>query len=280
MSNSDYKTDSIKGEMHQQPLPLAFIHGEALVEKPQDLFIPPDALEVILESFEGPLDLLLYLIRKQKFDILNLPIAPITEQYMAYVELMKEAKLDLATEYLVMAAILAEIKSRLLLPKQTVEEDEEDPRAELVKRLQEYEVIKAAAEGLDALPRMERDVYIANSALPENFQVRTVDAQVDLVDLVSALQEVMKRAQAYEHHHIAREVLSTRERMAQILMQLKEYPAEGFCSFEALFCVKEGKQGVVVSFLAILELLKESLIEVVQAQVFGRIHVRLASGES
>mgnify|MGYP001132862574 FL=1 len=197
MSNSDYKTDSIKGEMHQQPLPLAFIHGEALVEKPQDLFIPPDALEVILESFEGPLDLLLYLIRKQKFDILNLPIAPITEQYMAYVELMKEAKLDLATEYLVMAAILAEIKSRLLLPKQTVEEDEEDPRAELVKRLQEYEVIKAAAEGLDALPRMERDVYIANSALPENFQVRTVDAQVDLVDLVSALQEVMKRAQAY-----------------------------------------------------------------------------------
>ena len=270
----------MQGEMQQQPLPLAFIHGEAIVEKPQDLFIPPDALEVILESFEGPLDLLLYLIRKQKFDILNLPIAPITEQYMAYVELMKEAKLDLATEYLVMAAILAEIKSRLLLPRQSVEDDEEDPRAELVKRLQEYEVIKAAAQTIDDLPRMERDLYLATAALPENFQVRTLNAQVDLVELVNAFQSVLKRAQAYEHHHIAREVLSTRERMTEIMAFLAKQQTDAFSAFEALFSVKEGKQGVVVSFLAILELLKESLIEVVQAEVFGRIHVRLASGTS
>jgi len=280
MDNRKDNMSAKQGEMQQQPLPLAFIHGEAVVEKPQDLFIPPDALEIILESFEGPLDLLLYLIRKQKFDILNLPIAPITEQYMAYVELMKDAKLDLATEYLVMAAILAEIKSRLLLPKQTVEEDEEDPRAELVKRLQEYEVIKSAAEGLDELPRLERDLYLASASLPENFQVRTVDAEVDLLELVTAFQAVLKRAQAYEHHHIAREVLSTRERMSEIIAFLTKQSGGDFSPFESLFSVDEGKQGVVVSFLAILELLKESLIEVVQAEVFGRIHVRLASGTS
>ncbi|WP_448550082.1 segregation and condensation protein A [Thalassotalea fusca] len=280
MDKSIKSANVMQGEMQQQPLPLAFIHGEAVVEKPQDLFIPPDALEVILESFEGPLDLLLYLIRKQKFDILNLPIAPITEQYMTYVELMKESKLDLATEYLVMAAILAEIKSRLLLPKQTVEEDEEDPRAELVKRLQEYEIIKAAAEGLDELPRMERDIYLASAELPENFQARVIDTQVDLVELVTAFQAVLKRAQAYEHHHIAREVLSTRERMSQIITYLSGRNDENFSSFESLFSVDEGKQGVVVSFLAILELLKESIIEVVQAEVFGRIHVRLAKDAS
>jgi len=170
--------------MVQQVLPFALIHGEAVLEKPQDLFIPPDALEVMLENFSGPLDLLLYLIRKQKFDILDLPILPITKQYMEYVQLMKELKLELAAEYLVMAAALAEIKSRLLLPKQTVEDDEDDPRAELIRRLQAYEVIKNAAEKVDAIPRLERDIYIAQAVLADNFQVRTVQADVSMSELL------------------------------------------------------------------------------------------------
>jgi len=263
-------------EMVQQVLPLAMIHGEALIEKPQDLFIPPDALEIILEAFEGPLDLLLYLIRKQKFDILDLPIAPITKQYMAYVELMKDIKLELAAEYLVMAAILAEIKSRLLLPKQAVEETEEDPRAELVRRLQEYEVVKHAASELDQLPRLERDVFISNANVPDDFQLRTIDADVDMAELVSALHDVMKRTKALEHHHIQKEALSTRERMTYILNQLSNASSTNpYVEFSALFDIKEGKHGVVVTFLAILELLKDSLIECIQAQVFGPIQLTL-----
>lgn len=268
-------------DMVQQVLPLAMIHGEALIEKPQDLFIPPDALEIILESFEGPLDLLLYLIRKQKFDILDLPIAPITAQYMQYVELMKNIKLELAAEYLVMAAILAEIKSRLLLPKQTVEESEEDPRAELVRRLQEYEIIKHAAEELDQLPRLGRDVFIGSANLADNFQLRTVDADVDLGELVAALHQVMKRTKALEHHHIQKEALSTRERMAIILSQLRNTPKSSpYLEFSQLFNVHEGKQGVVVTFLALLELLKDSLIECIQAQVFGPIQIKIKQQDS
>jgi len=270
------KNTSNEGEMVQQVLPLALIYGEAFIEKPQDLFIPPDALEIILESFEGPLDLLLYLIRKQKFDILNLPIAPITQQYIKYVELMKEVKLELAAEYLVMAAILAEIKSRLLLPKQTVDNEEVDPRAELVRRLQEYEIFKHAAQELDQLPRLDRDVFIASTSLANNFQLKTVDADVDLGELVAALHDVMKRTKALEHHHIQKEALSTRERMAVILTQLQNTPEHApYVEFSQLFHIKEGRQGVVVTFLALLELLKESLVECIQAQVFGPIQVKI-----
>ncbi|MCO4798257.1 MAG: segregation/condensation protein A [Colwelliaceae bacterium] len=269
------KTLSLDGEMLQQTLPFAFIRGEAVVQKPQDLFIPPDALEIILESFEGPLDLLLYLIKKQKFDILDLPIAPITTQYMSYVELMKEVKLELAAEYLVMAAILAEIKSRLLLPKQQVEEDDEDPRAELVRRLQEYEIIKKAAHELDELPRMGRDISIAQANFSQSFIFKTREADVDLSELVEALQGVLKRSQAFEHHHIARESLSTRERMSAILAKLSKLDENTFIEFEFLFELSEGRQGVVVTFLAILELLKEQLIECQQVQTYGNIHVRL-----
>ncbi|WDE08230.1 segregation/condensation protein A [Thalassomonas viridans] len=262
--------------MVQQVLPLAFIRGEALIEKPQDLFIPPDALEVILETFEGPLDLLLYLIRKQKFDIMDLPISPITEQYMVYVELMKDLKLELAAEYLVMAAILAEIKSRLLLPKQTVDEEEEDPRAELVRRLQEYEVIKHAAEDLDSLPRLERDIFTADVALADNFKQRQLLAEVSLAELMAALNGVIKRNSAFEHHHIHKESLSTRERMSAILAQLKQTPEQApYMEFSRLFTPEEGRQGVVVTFLAILELIKESLIECIQSQVYGMLQVRL-----
>ncbi|NQY62577.1 MAG: segregation/condensation protein A [Alteromonadaceae bacterium] len=262
--------------MVQQVLPLALIRGEVVVKKPQDLFIPPDALEIILDTFEGPLDFLLYLIRKQKFDIMDLPIAAITEQYMVYVELMKDIKLELAAEYLVMAAILAEIKSRLLLPKLVVESDEDDPRAELVRRLQEYEVFKNAAEELDQLPRLERDTQLANVALADDFKQATAMADVDLSELLSALSDVMKRNAALEHHHIQKEVLSTRERMTFILQQLKQTSSEQpFVEFSKLFSVDEGRQGVVVTFLAMLELIKESLIECVQTQIYGQIQVGL-----
>lgn len=268
--------ESEQGEMVQQVLPFALIRGEAVVEKPKDLFIPPDALEIFLETFEGPLDLLLYLIRKQKFDILDLPISPITQQYMEYVELMKNVKLELAAEYLVMAAILAEIKSRLLLPKQIIEEEEVDPRAELVRRLQEYEVIKQAAQKIDDLPRAERDTHIAHVALAENFHVRTIDADVDFNDLLSALKDVIKRTQAFEHHHIHKESLSTRERMSAVLKRLKNTTENApFVAFSELFTHKEGRQGVIVTFLAILELIKESLIECVQCEVQGQLQVKL-----
>lgn len=274
MSKED--PSSTAGVMVQQVLPFALLRGKAMVEKPQDLFIPPDALEVILEMFEGPLDLLLYLIRKQKFDILDLPIAPITTQYMTYVDLMKDIKLELAAEYLVMASILAEIKSRLLLPKQAVEEDEGDPRAELVRKLQEYEVIKNAAENIEQLPRIDRDSFIAKVELAENFIPEVANTQVDLAELVAALQGVIKRTQAFEHHHIQKESLSTRERMAKIMATLKEEKNnQSYCDFSDLFTIKEGKQGVVVTFLAILELIKESLITCIQTQVYGEIRVSL-----
>jgi len=266
--------NSSTGDMIQQELPLAFVKGEAVIEKPQDLFIPPDALEVILETFEGPLDLLLYLIRKQKFDILDLPIAPISEQYMQYVEVMKDFNMELAAEYLVMAAILAEIKSRLLLPKQAIEEDEVDPRAELVRRLQEYEVYKNAAEHIDELPRLERDNFTGQAMMPEAYALQVQMPDVDLQELIFAMQNVLKRSEAFEHHHIQREALSTRERMSLILAQLQESSDESV-NFVDLFDVNEGRAGVVVSFLAILELLKESLIKCIQTTAFGTISVKL-----
>jgi segregation and condensation protein A len=264
-----------QGKMQQQVLPFALLHGEAVVEKPQDLFIPPDALEVILDNFEGPLDLLLYLIRKQKLDILALPIAQITQQYIHYIDLMTDLKMELAAEYLVMAAILAEIKSRLLLPKLTITDEEEDPRAELVKRLQEYEIIKNAAQALDKIPRLERDLHTVNVLFADNFSQTAEQCDVELSELVSALQSVLKRCDAFEHHHIQAETLSTRERMSMILEQLQQVKGLRFIEFSQLFTFAEGKAGVVVTFLAILELVKESLIECIQNQALGLMQVRL-----
>ena len=261
----------------QQPLPLAFINGEAFIEKPEDLFIPPDALEVILETFEGPLDLLLYLIRKQKFDITTLPIAAVTKQYMEYVDAMMALKLELAAEYLLMAAILAEIKSRLLLPKRSDDgEEEDDPRAELIRRLKEYELVKQAAEDLDIQPRLERDVFKAHVEVSENVAPIRVEPDVSLAEIVLAFSTAMKRAEAFEHHTIEREALSTRERMSLILSLLTS--AE-YTPLERLFTVEEGRAGVVVCFLAILELVKEQLILCIQAGPYAKIHVKLGSHE-
>jgi segregation and condensation protein A len=259
--------------MIQQPLPLAFVHGEALVEKPEDLFIPPDALEVILETFEGPLDLLLYLIRKQKIDIIDLPILDITKQYMEYVELMQEVKLELAAEYMLMAAILAEIKSRLLLPKPPAdEEDEIDPRTELIRRLKEYEIIKHASQELDTLPRMGRDRFAATAVPAKNIAPEKIHPHVAMADIVLAFAEAMQRAEAFAHHQIEREQLSTRERMSQILQTLKH---DSFMTLTDLFTPEEGKAGCVVSFLAILELTKEGLLECMQSDALGVVNIRL-----
>ncbi|QDG36811.1 segregation/condensation protein A [Alteromonas mediterranea] len=261
----------------QQPLPLAFINGEALIEKPEDLFIPPDALEVILETFEGPLDLLLYLIRKQKFDITTLPIADVTKQYMEYVDAMMALKLELAAEYLLMAAILAEIKSRLLLPKRSDDNDEEeDPRAELIRRLKEYELVKQAAEDLDTQPRLERDVFKAQVDTSENVAPIRVEPDISMAEIVLAFSAAMKRAQAFEHHTIEKEALSTRERMSLILSVLTNVE---YTPLERLFTLEEGKAGVVVCFLAILELVKEQLILCIQAGPYAKIHVKLGAHE-
>lgn len=252
-------------------LPLAKVSGQPWTQIPQDLYIPPDALEVFLEAFEGPLDLLLYLIRRQNLNILDIPIAEVTRQYMNYLALMQEMRLELAAEYLLMAAWLAEIKSRLLLPRPVQAEAEElDPRAELVRRLQEYERFQRAAQMLDALPRLERDVFAA-SAAPIEWQIQRDPPPVSLVDLLNALREVMTRAELFGHHHIQRESLSVRERMSQVLEQLD---AQNFTSFTALFRPEEGRMGVVVTFMAVLELLREALLELVQVESFAPIHLR------
>ncbi len=259
----------------QEEMPFAVVQGAPLTELPKDLYIPPDALEVFLEAFEGPLDLLLYLIKRQNLDVLDIPIAEITRQYMEYVELMKELRLELAAEYLVMAAMLAEIKSRMLLPRHSeAEEDEEDPRAELIRRLQEYERFKQAAEDLDALPRLGRDVFLAHAAAPEHHAERP-QAQVDLKDLLQSLVDVLKRSDMFAHHHIRREQLSVRERMGQVLSLLS---SERFTEFTTLFTVEEGRRGVVVTFMAVLELIKQSLIELIQTEPFGPVHVKAVSG--
>jgi segregation and condensation protein A len=249
------------------------LNGEPYLNFPNDLYIPPDALEVLLETFEGPLDLLLYLIKRQNVDILDIPIAEIARQYMDYLTLMQELRLDLAAEYLVMGATLAEIKSRLLLPRPIAqqEDSEEDPRAELVRRLQEYERYKKAAEGLSVLPRLERDVFKA-SAAPMPNAVRRIPPTVNLSDLQRALRAVLQRAEFYSHHRINREPLSVRERMSQILQRIDSIH---FTPFAALFTAQEGRAGVVVTLLAVLELLRESLLEVVQVEPFAPIHLRL-----
>lgn len=264
------------GEEHpQQPeLPLAFVHGEPYTALPQDLYIPPDALEVFLEAFEGPLDLLLYLIRRQNLEILDIPIAEITRQYMEYIELMKELRLELAAEYLVMAAMLAEIKSRMLLPRPVeAEGEEDDPRAELVRRLQEYERYKQAAENIDLLPRLERDIFPVSAEVVER-QVLDIEPDVSLKELLLAFKDVLQRAEMFSHHHVQMEPLSVRERMSSVLSLVR---ADEFTDFTRLFDVTEGRMGVVVTLLAILELIKEALLELVQAEPYGPIHVKAAS---
>jgi segregation and condensation protein A len=255
----------------QQELQFAMVYGQAMTELPIDLYIPPDALEVFLEAFEGPLDLLLYLIRKQNIDVLDIPVAEITRQYMGYVELMQSVRLELAAEYLLMAAMLAEIKSRMLLPRSSaLEEEEEDPRAELIRRLQEYERYKSAAEGLDQLPRVGRDITVPGLEAPQA-RARKLLPDVSLEELLLSMAEVLRRADMFESHQISRETLSTRERMSAVLEALK---GGAFVPFAALFLAEEGRLGVVVTFMAILELIKESLVELVQNEAYGPIHVR------
>ncbi|CAI8406568.1 MAG: Segregation and condensation protein A [Porticoccaceae bacterium UBA1117] len=258
----------------QEEMPFAVVQGKELTTLPKDLYIPPDALEVILEAFEGPLDLLLYLIRRQNLDILEINVAEITRQYMSYIDLMSTIHLELAAEYLVMAAMLAEIKSRILLPRQVDDEDEEgDPRAELIRRLQEYERFKAAAEDIDEIPRLGRDIHQATAESPDRTQERQFP-EVDMREVMSALADVLRRAEMFESHHIQREKLSTRERMSHVLEVLRD---RQFVPFISLFKESEGRLGVVVTFLAIMELIKESLVEIVQNESFGAIHVKARS---
>jgi segregation and condensation protein A len=262
------------GAPAQGEMPFAVVEGEPVTELPRDLYIPPYALEVFLEAFEGPLDLLLYLIRRQNLDILDIPIAEISRQYVQYIDLMKEIQFELAGEYLVMAATLAEIKSRMLLPRSADgEEEEEDPRAELVRRLQEYERFKKAALDIDALERMERDVLQASADVVERTVVTKLP-EITLKELLIVFKEALDRSTMFAHHHVRREPLSVRERMSNVLVALQ---AERYVDFVRLFDPMEGRIGVTVTFLAILELLKESLIEVVQADEFGPIHIRAAS---
>lgn len=248
------------------------IKGELLAELPEDLYIPPDALRVFLEAFEGPLDLLLYLIRKHNLDILDIPIAEVTRQYIQYVELMQELRLELAAEYLLMAAMLAEIKSRMLLPRPKNDEnaEEEDPRAELIRRLQEYERFQKAAVQLDELPRLERDYHVAQVMAPI-FPDEDLHPLVSLADMLDALKDVMQRAKLYSKHHIAREPLSIRERMSLVLATVNH---ERFIAFENLFTVQEGRMGIVVTLIALLELIRQSLLELVQSGPYAPIYVK------
>ena len=260
----------------QAEMPFAFVQGEAVTTLPKDLYIPPDALEVILEAFEGPLDLLLYLIRRQNLDVLDIPIADITRQYMKYIELMEDLRLELAAEYLVMAAMLAEIKSRMLLPRPVEIDEEADPRAELVRRLQEYERYKQAAEDIDQIPRVGRDVFPVEIQAPEKQLVRK-PPEVSLQELLIAAKQAMSRAELFSHHHVQMEALSVRERMSMVL---EVTGSDEFIPFISLFQPAEGRMGVVVALLAVLELIKESLIELVQSEPFAPIYIRAALSEA
>lgn len=252
--------------------PIAIVQGEPFLRLPEDLYIPPDAMEVILETFAGPLDLLLYLIKRHNLDILNIPIAEITYQYLSYINLMRELRFELAAEYLLMAALLAEIKSRMLLPKPPGEEgeEEEDPRAELVRRLQEYERYKKAAEDLDALPQRGREIFMARALIPE-WEIKQLVPEVELNVLLEAFRGVLKRAELFKSHKVERESLSIRARMTDILSRVSN---NQFVEFVKLFTIEEGRLGVVVTFIAMLELLKQSLIEIVQAEAFSTIHIK------
>jgi segregation and condensation protein A len=257
--------------------PQALVHGKPLHEFPQDLYVPPNALEVFLDAFTGPLDLLLYLIKKENINILDIPIAQITTQYMEYVEMMKDLNLDLAAEYLVMAAVLAEIKSKMLLPKPPSTECEEgDPRAELVRRLREYERFKKAAEDLDVMPRVEREIFPVSVKGPETPAAPRPLPKLELQELLVAFKDVYQRANMFKHHQVNREGLSIRERMSNILSSLK---TTQFVKFESMFKVEEGRIGVVVTFIAILELLRQNLIEIIQNEIYGSIYLKTVKGE-
>jgi segregation and condensation protein A len=259
----------------QAEMPFAVVEGQPIVEMPRDLYIPPQALEVFLEAFEGPLDMLLYLIRRQNLDILDIPIAEITRQYMRYIELMQVLQLELAGEYLLMAATLAEVKSRMLLPRIGTHDapEEADPRAELVRRLQEYERFKRAAESIDRMPRLDRDTWVASAELVDRKVVR-IPPQVTLQEMLIAFQDVLARSDMFAHHHVQREPLSVRQRMADVLTALQ---TNAFVDFVRLFTPEEGRRGVTVTFVAILELLREGLIELVQSEAYAPLHVRLGN---
>ena len=256
----------------QAEMPFAVVEGEPVTQLPRDLYIPPDALQVFLEAFEGPLDLLLYLIRRQNLDIVDIPIAEITRQYLQYIDVMQDLQLELAGEYLLMAATLAEIKSRMLLPRPQSDgsAEEEDPRAELVRRLQEYERFKQAAADIESLPRVDRDTFPASAELSERRVVRLLP-EVTLREMLVALKDVMQRADMFAHHHVTRERLSVRQRMSDVLGAMR---SQAFVEFVQLFRPEEGRMGVTVTFTAILELLREGLIEIVQSEPFAPIHVR------
>jgi segregation and condensation protein A len=256
----------------QAEMPFAVVDGEPVTQLPKDLYIPPDALQVFLEAFEGPLDLLLYLIRRQNLDVLDIPIAEITRQYMSYIGVMRDLQLELAGEYLVMAATLAEIKSRMLLPRPSAAEGQEelDPRAELVRRLQEYERFKRAAEDIEELHRVDRDTFPASAEVVDRRVVK-LQPNVTLQEMLVALRDVMKRAEMFAHHHISRERLSVRQRMSEVLDTLG---TRAFVEFTGLFRAEEGRMGVTVTFIAVLELLREGLLEIVQSEPYAPIHVR------
>jgi len=262
--------ETITKTPHQEEMILATVQGKRVTILPEDLYVPPNALEILLDTFAGPLDFLLYLIRKQNIDILDIDVAKISEQYTSYIDLMDALQIELAGDYLVMAAYLAELKSRMLLPRPEEQKDEEDPRAELIRRLQEYQRFKSAAEKIDTMPRIDRDFYAAQAQLPE-FALETPLADIPLEGLTLALAEVMRRVEQSQAHLINFEELSIRERMTHILERMRN---EAFIEFTTLFNKEEGKIGVVVTFLAILELLKDSLIEIVQSEEFGPIHIK------
>jgi segregation and condensation protein A len=265
------------GAIAQSEMPFAVVEGEPVTELPRDLYIPPHALEVFLEAFEGPLDLLLYLIRRQNIDVLDIPIVEITRQYVQYIELMNEMQFELAGEYLLMAATLAEIKSRMLLPRsQEQEEEEHDPRADLVRRLMEYERFKQAAQDIDELERLERDNVVAG-ADASDMPITTKLPDITLKELLLVFQQALRRSEMFSHHHVQREPLSVRERMSQVLVALE---GERYMDFVELFDPAEGRVGITVTFLAILELLKESLIDVIQAEPYGPIHLRAAQADA
>ena len=261
-------------QVQQEELPFAIVQGQPLTQVPKDLYIPPDALEVFLEAFEGPLDLLLYLIRRQNLDILDIPISEITKQYMGYIELLKELQFELAAEYLVMAAILAEIKSRMLLPRPVDDEDEDDPRAELVRRLQEYERFKQAAEDIDDLPREGRDWVVASAHMVDR-KVIQIPPEVNLDDMLAALRDVLGRAELFSSHQVQMEPLSVRERMTSIMDRLRRNP---YLEFHHFFTAEEGRMGVVVTFLAMMELTRERVIDIVQNEAMGQIYLKAPDG--
>ena len=272
MDNTSTKVSHLSAARAANQATIAWVAGEEIQQLPKDLYIPPEALEVFLETFEGPLDLLLYLIRRQNLDILQVEVSVITAQYMSYIELMQALELELAAEYLLMAAMLAEIKSRMLLPRPEEFDDEDDPRTELIRRLQEYEQIKTAAEDLGELPRVERDVFIGAASKPKLVREHG-EPDVDLREVLLSLAQVLRRAELFTKHEIKFEALSVRDRMGNILSRVKQ--GEGFIGFNELFRAEEGRIGVVVTFLAIMELIRESLVDFVQAEPFAPIHVRV-----